>query len=56
MEPHSEPDTTIVSSSAQFYMGEILRLRPDMGGGVWEVIEILPPADGHFARAVVKRR
>jgi hypothetical protein len=51
----TEPkETRVLTSAANFWLGETLTLRPDMGGGRWRVIEILPRAGG-FARALVER-
>ena len=45
-----------LTSAANFWIGETMTLRPDMGGGRWRVVEILPrcPRTG-FARATVER-
>ena len=44
----------VVESAANFRVGEVLHLRPDDGGGTWEVVELLP-RDGYIARARAKK-
>lgn len=33
----------VLKSIANFWVGQVLRLRPDMGGGWWRIVELLPP-------------
>jgi hypothetical protein len=48
------PMTKVLTSSAMFMLGEVLNLRPDMGGGRWVVIKLLPRTERGFERALVR--
>jgi hypothetical protein len=50
-----QPETRVLTSSSTFVLGEKLKLRPDMGGGWWEVVEVLPRIKLPFCRALVRR-
>lgn len=41
-----DPERRELWSVAVFYVGEVLRLRPDMGGGRWRVVQLLPGREG----------
>jgi hypothetical protein len=45
----------VLTSAADFFVGEEIRLRPENGGGTWRVIEILPRTADNFARALAER-
>jgi hypothetical protein len=45
----------VLTSAADFFVGEELRLRPEDGGGTWRVVEILPRTADNFARALAER-
>ena len=44
----------VLTSVANFFVGEVLHLRPEDGGGAWEVVELLPREDG-FAKSRARR-
>jgi hypothetical protein len=35
----------VLESVATFWVGQVMHLRPDMGGGAWKVVELLPKTD-----------
>lgn len=45
----------IVTSAANFWKGEPLKLRAEDGGGRWVVVRVLRRAAHNFARAVIER-
>lgn len=46
-----------LTSAANFFLGEVLKLRPEDGGGTWVVVKLLPRTKRWgFARALAERR
>lgn len=55
MRPPTEPETRTLTSSGGFFVGQVMKLRPDMGGGEWEIVELLPMIRHPFQRAKARR-
>jgi len=46
-----------LTSAANFFLGEVLKLRPEDGGGTWVVVKLLPRTKRwSFARCLAERR
>lgn len=49
-----QDETRVLESMATWYVGGRIRLRTELGGGTWEVIELLKSSDG-FHRCIARR-